>query len=81
MAVSNAAALDAERATSAQLITAMTSRAGIEQAKGVLMAQRGIGAEAAFALMATASQDTNVKLREVAAAVVATAAESGAEVV
>ena len=75
VAISNAAALDAERAASAQLVTAMASRAGIEQAKGVLMAQRGIGAEAAFAWMAATSQDTNVKLREVAAHVVATAGD------
>ena len=77
VAVSNAAALDAQRATSAQLSEAMLSRAGIEQAKGVLMAQRGIGAEAAFVLMATISQRTNVKLREVAAQVLATAAGEG----
>ena len=75
VAISNAAALDAERATSAQLVTAMASRAGIEQAKGVLMAQRGIDADAAFAWMAATSQDTNVKLREVAARVVATAGD------
>ena len=74
VAVSNAAAMDAARATAAQLGGAMASRAGIEQAKGVLMAQRGIGAQAAFALLAATSQATNVKLREVAAQVVATAA-------
>ena len=77
VAISNAAALDAERATSAQLVTAMASRASIEQAKGVLMAQRGIDADAAFALLATTSQDTNVKLREVAARVIATADGDG----
>ena len=77
VAVSNAAALDAQQATSTQLGQAMASRAGIEQAKGVLMAQRGISAEAAFAVLATASQESNVKLREVAAQVIATAAGEG----
>ena len=77
VAVSNAAALDAQRATSAQMITAMASRASIEQAKGVLMARRGIDADAAFALLATTSQQTNVKLREVAAQIIATADGDG----
>ena len=77
VAVSNAAALDAQRTTSAQLSAALVSRAGIEQAKGMLMAQRGIGAEAAFALLSAASQATNVKLREVAARVITTSAGQG----
>ena len=59
------------------VVGAMASRASIEQAKGVLMAQRGIDADAAFALLATTSQDTNVKLREVAAQVIATADGDG----
>ncbi len=75
--VSNAAAMDAERSTSAQLSTAMASRAGIEQAKGVLIAQWGITAEAAFELLAATSQDANIKLAEVAAQVVATAVGDG----
>ncbi len=73
VAVSNAAAMDAERSTSAQMGSAMASRAGIEQAKGVLMSQRAITAVAAFAVLATASQHANVKLVEIAARVVATA--------
>ena len=77
VAVSNAAALDTQQTTASQLREAMASRAGIEQAKGVLMAQRGIDAEAAFAVLATASQENNVKLREIAEQVVATAAGEG----
>ncbi len=77
VAVSNAAAMDAERSTSAQMGSAMASRAGIEPAKGVLMAQRAITAEAAFAVLATTSQHANVKLAEVAARVVATATAGG----
>ncbi len=77
VAVSNAAAMDAERATSAQLSTAMASRAGIEQAKGVLIAQRGITAQDAFEVLSTTSQHTNVKLAEIAAQVVAAVTGDG----
>jgi GAF domain-containing protein len=48
------------------LEAAMASRAVIEQAKGVLMAQRGVDADAAFDLLRIVSQRENVKLREVA---------------
>ena len=72
--VSNAAAMEAERATSAQLGAAMVSRAGIEQAKGVLMSQRGISAQAAFDVLAASSQDANVKLAVIAAGVLAATA-------
>ncbi|WIX79227.1 ANTAR domain-containing protein [Amycolatopsis carbonis] len=51
-----------------QLREALQSRAVIEQAKGVLMAQRRCGPPEAFALLVTLSQDTNVKLRDVALA-------------
>jgi len=42
----------------------------IEQAKGVLMAREGFGADAAFAQLRTWSQRRNVKLREVAKQIV-----------
>jgi GAF domain-containing protein len=45
---------------------ALTSRAEIEQAKGVIMAQRGVTAQEAFQLMIEHSQQTNTKLRDVA---------------
>jgi two-component system, response regulator / RNA-binding antiterminator len=48
---------------------AFARRALIEQAKGVLMARRGIDAEAAFELMREQSQRTGEKLGQVAAAV------------
>ncbi|SDD38991.1 GAF domain-containing protein [Geodermatophilus telluris] len=50
---------------------AMESRAVIEQAKGVLMAQRRVDAEAAFDLLREASQRYNRKLRDIAAGIVA----------
>ncbi len=43
------------------------SRARIEQAKGVLMAAYGISAERAFDILVWRSQETNLKLRDVAA--------------
>jgi GAF domain-containing protein len=50
---------------------AMESRAVIEQAKGVLMAQRHVDAEQAFDLLRDASQRYNRKLRDIAAGIVA----------
>lgn len=50
-----------------QLTEAMRSRAIIEQAKGMLMAQSpSLDADAAFDLLRRASQRENVKLREIA---------------
>ena len=49
---------------------AMQSRAVIEQAKGVLMAQRGVGADQAFEILREASQRYNRKLRDIAAGIV-----------
>ncbi|WP_347058789.1 GAF and ANTAR domain-containing protein [Blastococcus sp. HT6-30] len=49
---------------------AMESRAVIEQAKGVLMAQQQIDAEQAFEVLRQASQRYNRKLRDIAAGIV-----------
>ena len=49
---------------------AMESRAVIEQAKGVLMAQRGVDAVQAFDMLREASQRYNRKLRDIAAGIV-----------
>ncbi len=62
-----------EHARNMQL--AMQSRAVIEQAKGVLMAQRHIDAEAAFETLREASQRYNRKLRDIAAGIVASVTE------
>lgn len=43
------------------------SRAVIDQAKGVLMAAHGISAERAFDILVWRSQETNIKVRELAA--------------
>src|SRR3954447_23276852 len=55
---------------------AMESRAVIEQAKGVLMAQRHIDADQAFEILREASQRYNRKLRDIAAGFVDSATES-----
>jgi len=49
---------------------AMESRAVIEQAKGVLMAQRHVSAEQAFEILREASQRYNRKLRDIASGIV-----------
>jgi len=49
-----------------QLRRALDSRDAIGQAKGILMARRGIGAEEAFDLLRRTSQEVNVKLRDLA---------------
>ena len=64
--LANAQAYWASHALTAQLETALTSRAVIEQAKGVLIARHGCTADEAFEQLAGESQQSNVKLREVA---------------
>jgi GAF domain-containing protein len=54
---------------------AMDSRAVIEQAKGVLMAQRHIDADQAFDVLREASQRYNRKLRDIAVGIVASTQE------
>jgi AmiR/NasT family two-component response regulator len=56
------------------LRTAVMSRAFIEQAKGILMERHKITEDEAFTILAHASQRTNTKLRDVAAALVRTGA-------
>ena len=54
---------------------AMDSRAVIEQAKGVLMAQRHVDADQAFDILREASQRYNRKLRDIAGGIVASTQE------
>ena len=54
------------------LETAMSSRATIEQAKGILMERRKLAADQAFQALARASMERNAKLRDVADQVVRT---------
>jgi AmiR/NasT family two-component response regulator len=48
----------------------MASRTTIDQALGILMGQLHCTADDAFAVLRNMSQDTNTKLREVAAAII-----------
>ncbi len=59
--------LRAQHDMAAQLEVAIASRDLIGQAKGLLIARHGIGAEAAFAMLRAESQTTNLKPRDVAA--------------
>lgn len=56
-----------------QLRTALTSRADIDQAKGILMARLGIDADRAFQELIRVSQHSNMKLRDVARQIVGSA--------
>ncbi|MGY1824476.1 ANTAR domain-containing protein [Geodermatophilus sp. SYSU D00079] len=58
------------RALAGNLERALTSRAVIDQAKGVLMAHLGVNADEAFARLVTLSNRHNVKLRDLAQLVV-----------
>ncbi|MGH8886174.1 MAG: ANTAR domain-containing protein [Egibacteraceae bacterium] len=49
-----------------QLKQALTSRAVIDQAKGILMERESVDAETAYRMLITASQHSHVKLHEVA---------------
>lgn len=54
----------------AELRGALASRAVIDQAKGMLMLEHRIDAQAAFALMTRLSQNSNVKVRLIAESMV-----------
>lgn len=58
--------LDGVRRLAGQLEQAMASRAVIEQAKGVIMAMRGVPEHEAFEVLRKTSQDRNVKVRVLA---------------
>ena len=70
VAFGSVAAIEGTRQLAEQLHTAMESRAVIEQAKGVLMANRSCSSAEAFAVLVELSQKSNTKLRAVAQAVV-----------
>lgn len=74
LAVSNAEAAARTEEDLAHMRKAMMSRAVIEQAKGILMERHKVTDDQAFTILAHASQQTNVKLRDVAADLVRTGA-------
>jgi GAF domain-containing protein len=76
VALANATLYGVTAKLARQLQTAMASRAVIEQAKGIIMGRRRCTAEEAFAILTRISQDSNRKVRDVAATLV-TKAENG----
>ncbi|WP_203753575.1 ANTAR domain-containing protein [Actinoplanes cyaneus] len=68
--LANAHLYDTKASLAQHMQVAMRSRAVIEQAKGILMGGRHCSADEAFTILTKLSQDTNRKLRDVAAALV-----------
>jgi GAF domain-containing protein len=66
VAVGNAIAVTEATTLVEQMRKAMDSRSVIDQAMGVIMAQNRCDADAAFAILTRASQNRNIKLREIA---------------
>lgn len=81
VALSNALVFARATDSVSQMREAMTSRAGIEQAKGILMGRHGISADVAFEQLAHRSQLENRKVRDVADDVVRAAGGPVAELV
>ncbi len=73
VALANAHLYNAQATLAHHMEAAMASRAVIEQAKGIIMGERRCSPDEAFAILTEVSQDTNRKLRDVAAALVARA--------
>ena len=78
VAMANMHLYEAQGRVAEQLQAAMQSRAVIEQAKGVVMAERRCRADEAFDVLVRLSQESNRKLRDVAQAVVDQAAGDAA---
>jgi GAF domain-containing protein len=77
VAVGNAEAAARTEEDLAHMRKAMLSRAVIEQAKGILMERHKVTDDQAFTILARASQQSNLKLRDVAADLVQTGALLG----
>ena len=73
VALANAHLYDVTATLAQHMQAAMENRAVIEQAKGIIMGDRRCTAEEAFKILSRLSQETNRKLRDVAAALVAQA--------
>lgn len=73
VALANAQAYSSAAQLAKQMQEAMASRAVIEQAKGVIMTNQRCTPDQAFMILSKASQNSNRKLRELAAEIVAQA--------
>jgi GAF domain-containing protein len=76
VALANAHLYDVTATLAQHMQAAMESRAVIEQAKGIIMGERRCSAEEAFRILSKLSQDTNRKLRDVAALLVSRAQQT-----
>ena len=76
VALANAELYDSTATLARQMQEAMANRAVIEQAKGIVMAERRCSPAEAFAVLAKVSQDSNRKVRDVAQALVDRAART-----
>lgn len=70
VALANAHLYDTTATLAQHMQAAMESRAVIEQAKGIIMGERRCTADDAFAILTKVSQESNRKVRDVAAALV-----------
>jgi GAF domain-containing protein len=73
VALANTHLYEAQASLAQQMQAAMQSRAVIEQANGIIMGSRNCTADQAFAILTRLSQETQRKLHDVAAALVASA--------
>jgi GAF domain-containing protein len=78
VALANAHLYDTTAGLAEHMRRAMEHRAVIEQAKGIIIAERQCTADEAFAILSALSQHTHRKLRDVAAALVARTADGTA---
>jgi GAF domain-containing protein len=77
VALANAHLYDATTTLAQHMQAAMENRAVIEQAKGIIMAERRCSPDEAFRILSKMSQETNRKLRELASELVAGAQRNG----
>jgi GAF domain-containing protein len=70
VAIANAHLYETTAALAEQMSEAMRTRAVIEQAKGILIAQQHVSPDVAFNMLSQASQTANRKLRDIAQAIV-----------
>jgi GAF domain-containing protein len=75
VALHAARGLEAEKLRTVQLTEALQSRDVIGQAKGILMERRGADADQAFDILRRASQDLNIKIRDIARTIATRRAE------
>jgi GAF domain-containing protein len=79
VAVANAALYSSTADLARHMQAAMQSRAGIEQAKGIIMAQQRCSPEEAFAVLVRTSQHRNIKLRDLAQSIITSTSAASPE--